>query len=102
MPKVLARNLTSKPVLFLTKVRTSCSHLVKTPFLLCFCVSATCFFDDFLTFLLPLQRRISVAFGSKNLKNQIKLRPSYTCVTITAFRTSCLVNEVFSLLFHLT
>ena len=74
MPKVSARNLTSKPFLVLTKVRTSCSHLVKTPsFFLCFCVSAARFYGDFLVFLLPLQRRISVAFGSKNSKTKSSL-----------------------------
>ena len=45
MPKVSARNLTSKPFLVLTKVRTSSSHLVKNPsFFLFFFVSAARFF----------------------------------------------------------
>ena len=68
MPKVSARNLTSKSFLVLTKVKTSCSHLVKTlSFFLCFCVSATRFFDDFLVFLLPLQRR-PLVLKIQNLK----------------------------------
>ena len=65
MPKLLARNLTWKPFLVLTKVRTNCSHFVKTPSLLVF-FGVAHFCDDFLVFLVPLQRRMSVAFGSKN------------------------------------
>ena len=101
MPRVSARNFTSKPFRVLTKVRTNCSHFVKTPSLVLafFFASVARFFGDFLVFLLPLQRRMSVAFGFQKFKQQIKLRPSYTCITITVFGASCLVNEIISFLF---
>ena len=73
MPKVSARNLTSKPFLVLAKVRRSCSHLVKTLFFFSVLCLSYSFFDEFLVFLIPLQRHISLAFGSKYSKTKSSL-----------------------------
>ena len=75
MPRVSASNFTSRPFRVLTKVRTNCSHFVKTPSLVLvfFFALVARFFDDFLVFLLPLQIRMLVAFGSKNSNSKSSL-----------------------------
>ena len=82
----------------------SCSHLVKTPSFFSVLVSQPLVFFFIITFWYsnyPSRHVFQWPLVLK-FKNQIKFRPSYTCVTITVFRTRSLVDEMFSFLFHLT